>query len=93
MKQMDRDAEKMLAALAPAIDEKCAELKKARAAKRLRGLFITLCVLALLVPTAFVVFGISLSILLVPVIFTAIAFFILLPILINQQGGHCLEQI
>lgn len=94
---MTSDANRMLAALSPELDRKCAELQEARREKRNIDIFILLCVMAILVPTLFVIFDLSLTTLLVPVIFIAIAFFILSPILINQnqqeQGGRTCEQI
>lgn len=94
---MISNAERMIAVLSPEIDRKCAELQEARREKRNTGVFVLLCIMAILVPTLFVIFGLSLTTLLVPVIFTAVAFLILSPILINQtqqeQGGRICEQI
>lgn len=94
---MISNAERMIAVLSPEIDWKCAELQEARREKRNTGVFVLLCIMAILVPTLFVIFGLSLTTLLVPVIFTAVAFLILSPILINQtqqeQGGRTCEQI
>ena len=94
---MISNAERMIAVLSPEIDWTCAELQEARREKRNTGVFVLLCIMAILVPTLFVIFGLSLTTLLVPVIFTAVAFLILSPILINQtqqeQGGRTCEQI
>ena len=94
---MISNAERMIAVLSPEIDRKCVELQEARREKRNTGVFVLLCIMAILVPTLFVIFGLSLTTLLVPVIFTAVAFLILSPILINQtqqeQGGRTCEQI
>lgn len=90
---MNHDAEKMIAALSPAIDRKCTEIKTARKELLYLRLFVLLCVMAVVVPTAFVLFGISLISLLIPAVLTAAAVLGLSPILISQQGGRNREQI
>jgi len=90
---MNYDAEKMIAALAPEIDRKCAEISQARREKAYWRFFVLLCAMAIVVPTLFVYWGISLTVLLIPIAFTAAAFLLLSPILFNQQGGRTCEQI
>jgi len=90
---MTNDTEKMIASLSPAIDEKCSEIKETRRERRYSRLFVFLCTAFIVLPTVFVIIGISLIFLLIPAIFTAAALLILSPILINQQGGHTCEQI
>ena len=90
---MAHDADSLIAALSPAIDRKCAEITDARRERYRFRLFITLCVMVVLIPVVFVVLGFSLLVLLIPVIFIAVAVLALSPILINQQGGRNCEQI
>lgn len=87
------DAEEMIAALAPEIDRKCAEINRTRRERRRSGLFMLLCAAVVAIPTLFVYWGISLTGLVIPVVFTAAAFLLLSPILMNQQGGRTGEQI
>lgn len=90
---MTRDAEQMIAALSPEIDRKCAELRETRREKRRVRLFLWCCVLAVLIPTAFVLLGVSLLVLLIPAAFAAAGVVLLSPILIGQQGGRNCEQV
>lgn len=89
---MKTDAERMIAVLSSAIDMKCAEIKEKRTARNGTKIFVLLCIAAILIPTLFVFFGFNLMTLIIPVIFIAVAFLILSPILINQQGGRTYEQ-
>jgi len=88
---MDDDAERMIARLSPSINRKCEELQEKRKALSGYRTFVFLCVLMLAFPVAFLFFGFSLVLLVVPVTFTAIAFLMLSPILINQQGENTYE--
>lgn len=90
---MDMQAEKMIAALSPEIDEKCAGIKEAKAEKLQSRIFMIMCILAVILPAVFVFFGISLSFIIVPIIFITAAFVILSPIIISQQGGRSYEQV
>lgn len=84
---MNNEADRMIRALAPEIDRKCEELRQARAERGMARVFLALCILAVLIPAAFVLLGISLKLLLIPVAFCALALVALSPILIRQQGG------
>lgn len=90
---MMNNADTLITALSPALDRKCAELRQARREALHFRLFVLLCALVVLIPTVFVILGIGLVVLLIPALFTAAAFLILSPILINQQGGGTCEQI
>lgn len=89
---MDNGAEKMIAVLSPEIEKKCSALKEERKMKIYSRLFMLMCFFAIVIPTLFVLFGFSLTLLIVPVIFMGIAFLLLSPILIHQQGGRTYEQ-
>ncbi len=89
---MEHDSEALIARLSPEIDRKCAEIRHNRVEKSYLRLFVLLCVLAVMLPTMFVFFGISLTALRTAITFTGAAFVLLSPILINQQGGHTHEQ-
>lgn len=93
MKMMYYDAETLIVALSQAIDQKCDEIRAAHREKRQAGIFLVLCAMVIMIPTIFVLLGISLVILLIPALFTAVAFLILSPILISQQGGRTCEQV
>ncbi|MCH3973192.1 MAG: hypothetical protein LKE53_10645 [Oscillospiraceae bacterium] len=86
------NAQKMISLLTPEIDRKCEQIQQARKEKTQVRLFVLLCAAALIIPTVFVFFGISLAAILTPVLFLAAAFLLLSPILIRQQGGEMYEQ-
>lgn len=88
---MDYGAEKMIVMLAPEIDRKCDEMKRVHREKVQSYFFVMLCIAMIVVPTVFVFFGMNLSSIVMPIIFIAIAFLMLSPILIHQQGGHIYE--
>lgn len=89
---MNENAERMINILSPEIDRKCSEIKHARKEKMQSKLFVLICIAAIIIPTLFVFWGIRLTVLLIPVVFTGAAFLILSPILMNQQGGITYEQ-
>jgi 4-amino-4-deoxy-L-arabinose transferase-like glycosyltransferase len=89
---MNRDADKMIAVLAPEIGKKCAEIREKRKEKTQAEIFVLLCAAAILLPTFFLFFGLSLMILAAPVLFAAAALLILSPIFINQQGGSTYDK-
>lgn len=88
---MDCGAEKMIVMLSPEIDRKCDEMKQVHREKVQSYIFVMLCIAMIVIPTGFVFFGMNLSLIVMPIIFVAIAFILLSPILINQQGGHIYE--
>lgn len=88
---MDYGAEKMIVMLSPEIDRKCDEMKQAHREKVQSYFFVMLCIVMIVIPTVFVFFGMNLSSIVIPIIFITVAFLLLSPILINQQGGHIYE--
>jgi len=90
---MNKDTEKMIISLTPAITQKCTEIKETRREKRFAALFVFLSLAFIVIPTIFAIIGISLTFLILPAVFTAAALLILSPILISQQGGRTCEQI
>ncbi len=93
MMTMYDELERLLAALSPAIDIKCAQLRQARRERIRTRIFVLLCALAIVIPTAFAFFGVSLTVLVIPAAFMSAAVLALSPILLKQQGGHTCEQI
>jgi|GEM_PF-3517173 len=85
---MEDNAEKMIRLLSSDIDRKCVQIKEERNSKLCLRLFVLLCAAAVIVPAIFVAFGVSLFILIIPAAFMAVAFLLLSPIIIGQQGGH-----
>jgi hypothetical protein len=90
---MNQDVDKLIENLGPAMDRKCAQLAAARRERLQARGFVALCVLALLLPAAFVLLGFSLMILVVPVLFLAAGVIVLMPLLIEPQGGHRFEHL
>jgi len=88
MNQVDR----MMAALEPDINKKCEEIKEARREKVLARFFVLLSIALVTIPTLLIFFGISLVSLVVPTTLITVAFLLLSPILMNQQGGSSYEQ-
>ncbi len=91
MKNEIMGAEKIIQNLTPSIDKKCAEIKASRKDKVLTRLFVLLCVAMIIVPVIFVIFGISLAIFIAPVLFMCISVVVLLPAIINVNGGKKYE--
>lgn len=85
---MNDKAEKLISDLAPEIDKKCREIKAARKEKLLSRLFVILCITAVTVPALLVFCGISLTALLVPVLFMSLSVILLLPVLLSARFGN-----
>ena len=92
MENMKNDVDQLMLQLAPEIERKCEELKEARREQLKTRLFLLLCLLAVAVPTGLVFFGVSLALLLIPVVLMCLSVIFLLPILLKQQGGNSYEQ-
>ena len=76
--------------LTPAIVEKCDALAAARKERIQARLFLLLCVLVVTVPALLVLFGVSLTLLIAPIVFMCLSTLLLLPALLNKtehQGG------
>lgn len=89
---MTKECDMLIKQLSPQINEKCSEIKRQRKEKVLSRLFAALCMLAIIVPTMFVFFGFNLVTLAVPIIFAAVSFLLLCPIIFKQQGDMTCEQ-
>jgi len=83
---MNEEAERLIGRLSPEIDRKCEALKEARREKRQSRLFLLLCALAVLLPAALVLAGMSLLVLLVPVAFMSLSILLLLPVLFSKDA-------
>ncbi len=89
---MNNGAQHIIQELTPAIENKCEELKAARKERIQSRLFVILCALAVIIPTLLVFIGVSLTLLIIPVLFMCLCILILLPVLLNGQGGKSYEQ-
>ncbi len=78
---MQQNEDTLLAALSPAIDEKCRLIQEKKLMKRKEKLFLFMCTAAVILPILFVLFGISLMILLIPCAFIGITFNLLSPVM------------
>ena len=84
---MPQDAEKIIIALTPAIQQKCKEIQRKRQERRWTLLFVLLCLAVIFIPTILVFLGFSLTTFLLPTLLIAAALLLLAPILLHQQGG------
>lgn len=93
---MKSNVDIMLAALAPAIEQKCDELKATRKERIQSRIFILLCAMVVLIPALLVFAGVSLTVLIVPLAFMSLSVILLLPVLLSgrvpEQGGNIYEQ-
>ena len=89
---MRSNADELIRALTPAIEQKCGELQE-----RLQSrLFVLLCAMVVFVLALLVFAGISLTMLLAPLGFMSLSVLLLLPVLLSgrteKQGGIMYEQ-
>ncbi len=93
---MNSNVDRMINDLTPAIEEKCEELQIARKERLQSHLFILLCAMVALTPALLVFAGVSLTILIAPLVFMALSVLLLLPVLLSgkaeNQGGIVYEQ-
>ena len=93
---MKQNADRLIQNLTPAIAQKCAQLQAARREKLQARLFAVLCVLTATIPALLVLAGVSLTVLLVPVLFMSLGVVLLLPVLLSgragEEGGERYEQ-
>lgn len=88
---MDKSDE-LLNVLDDEIEKKCFEIKQKKSEKRLQRFFVTACVLFVILPFLFTFAGVNLLTLFIPaVIFLAVSFILLIPILINNNLGGITE--
>lgn len=91
MKNEIMGAEKLIQNLTPSIDKKCAEIKSERKDRILTRLFVLMCISAVIIPVLFVILGISLAIFVAPILFMCVCVIVLLPAIINVNGGRKYE--
>lgn len=93
---MKSPVDRMIENLTPAIEQKCEELRVARRERLQSRGFVLLCVMVMLIPALLVLAGISLTLLIAPLIFMSLSVLLLLPVLLSgkavDQGGMHYEQ-
>lgn len=93
---MKSNVDRMMEDLAPAIEQKCEELRSARKEQLQSRVFALLCVMVALIPALLVLAGVSLTVLIAPLIFMSLSVILLLPVLLSgkavNQGGTVYEQ-
>lgn len=86
----------MMKQLTPAIEEKCEELRRARRERLQARAFVLLCAMVILIPALLVFAGVSLTVLIAPLVFMSLSVLLLLPVLLSgnaeNQGGIVYEQ-
>lgn len=90
---MDRDVEKMLAVLEPAIDEKCTEIKRNRKEKTQQSIFAIVSIMLLIIPSLLVFIGVNvIYFLIIASIVISVVIFTTLPLVIKiESRGVCYE--
>lgn len=93
---MKSNVERIVEQLAPAIDQKCEELQAVRKERLQTRIFALLCAMVAVIPALLVFAGVSLTVLLAPLIFMSLSIILLLPVLLSgraaNQGGTVYEQ-
>ena len=93
---MTSNVDRMLGNLAPDIDQKCEEIKAARKERLQSRAFALLCIMVAVIPALLVFAGISLTVLIAPLVFMSLSVILLLPVLLSgkaaDQGGMVYEQ-
>ncbi|MDO4318059.1 MAG: hypothetical protein Q4C48_07610 [Lachnospiraceae bacterium] len=93
---MTPNADRLIQNLTPDIDKKCEELQARRKEKLQTRLFALLCAFVAVVPALLVFIGLSLTVLIAPVLFMSLSIVTLLPVLLHEQteeqGGKIYEQ-
>lgn len=92
---MKSNVDRMIDHLTPTINQKCRELKATQKERMLSRVFVLLCAMVILVPALLIFAGISLTMLIVPLVFMSLSILLLLPILLSgktpDQGGTAYE--
>ena len=93
---MASNVNRMLDNLAPDIDRKCKELRTARKERLQSRAFALLCIMVAVIPALLVLAGVSLTVLIAPLLFMSLSVILLLPVLLSgrtgNQGGTYYEQ-
>ena len=82
---MRSNADELIRALTPAIEQKCGELQRARKERLQSRLFVLLCAMVVFVPALLAFAGISLTMLLAPLGFMSLSVLLLLPVLLSGR--------
>lgn len=85
---MKSNADRLLDDLAPAIAQKCGELRAARRERLLSRGFVLLCVMVALIPALLVFAGVSLTLLIAPLAFLSLSVVLLLPVLLSGRSAN-----
>ena len=85
---MNPNAERLIAALTPEIEQKCEELRAARKERLRTRVFMLLCAAVVLIPSLLVLVGASLTVLIVPVVFMSLSVVLLLPTLLSGRAAE-----
>ena len=85
---MKSNADRMIDDLAPAIEQKCAELRAARKERLQSRVFVLMCAAAVLIPALLVFFGVSLTVLIAPLVFMSLSVILLLPVLLSGKASN-----
>lgn len=93
---MTSNVECMLENLAPDIEQKCKELQTVRKERLQTRVFALLCAMIVIIPALLVFAGVSLTVLIAPLLFMSLSVILLLPVLLSgktaNQGGSIYEQ-
>lgn len=83
----DNKPDALLSLLNDEIEKKCFEIKHKRTEKTLKQFFITACALFVVIPILFIFAGVNLTLFIPVIIFFAVSFGILTPLLLNNNSG------
>lgn len=75
----------LLTTLEPEIEKKCMEIQRKKRERTFTRLFVTLMMMLLIIPPVLVFAGVNLLTIFLPVIFIAIGFLVLSPILMSKE--------
>lgn len=82
----DNKSDILLSILDDEIEKKCFEIKRKRTENALKRFFITACVLFILIPVIFIFAGVNLTLCVYVILFIAVSFGILTPLLLNNNS-------
>ena len=85
---MTSKVDRMLVNLAPDIDQKCAEIKAARKEWLQTRAFALLCAMVVVIPALLVFAGVSLTVLIAPLVFMSLSVILLLPVLLSGRAAN-----
>lgn len=89
------DADRMIQKLSLEMDRKCEELQTKHKERIQSRIFLLICILVAVVPALLVLVGVSLTMLIVPVLLMSLSVVLLLPVLLqgqkSEEGGTLYE--